>query len=302
MLRSSLILWLFFRNFGHAGTLELVGRRFVLTGQAIHEKKHDRSVYFNRHSTAFYFFSRPMTQPTSAPPAKASKGTQTRERILDAAQAIARREGLEGLTIGRIAERLDMSKSGVFAHFGSREELQIAVIDDYARTFIDTVLLPAIDLPRGLPRLTAMFDNWLNRIVFVEIPNGCVFVSGAVDFDDKEGPVRDRMVAVARAWQGELQTAVQQAIAAGHLRNDTDAGQLVFDLYGVMLSLHHDARLLRDPRAVGRARSGFERTIGFYADASAGARPRAVPVKLRQALANTPARRSRSIAATAAKV
>lgn len=220
-----------------------------------------------------------MTPPKPAKPAALSKGSQTRERILGAAQAIARREGLEGLTIGSIAERLDMSKSGVFAHFGSREELQIAVIDDYARSFIDTVLLPAIDLPRGLPRLNAMFNNWLDRIVFVEIPNGCVFVSGAVEFDDKEGPVRNRMVAVARAWQGELHIAVQQAIAAGHLRGDTDAGQLVFDLYGVMLSLHHDARLLRDARAVERARIGFERTISFYARASARTRPRAVSVK-----------------------
>ena len=208
---------------------------------------------------------------------KASKGTQTRERILNAAQAIASREGLEGLTIGSIAERLDMSKSGVFAHFGSREELQIAVIDDYARRFIESVLVPAIGLPRGLPRLTAMFDNWLDRIVFIEIPHGCVFVSGAVEFDDKEGPVRDRMVAVARAWQGELRTAAQQAIAAGHLRGDTDAGQLVFDLYGVMLSLHHDARLLRDARAGERARRSFERTIGLYARGAvlACARPRA---------------------------
>ena len=211
------------------------------------------------------------------PSAKPGKGTQTRERILDAAQAIARREGLEGLTIGGIAERLAMSKSGVFAHVGSREELQIAVIDDYARRFIESVLVPAITLPRGLPRLTAMFDNWLDRIVFVEVPNGCVFISGAVEFDDKEGPVRDRMVAVAQAWQGELRTAAQQAITAGHLRADTDASQLVFDLYGVMLSLHHDARLLRDARAGERARRSFERTIGLYARGAvlARARPRA---------------------------
>ncbi len=240
------------------------------------------------------------------PSAKPGKGTQTRERILDAAQAIARREGLEGLTIGGIAERLDMSKSGVFAHFGSREELQIAVIDDYARRFIDAVLVPAIALPRGLPRLTAMIDNWLDRIVFVEIPNGCVFVSGAVEFDDKEGPVRDRMVAVARAWQGELRTAAQQAITAGHLRSGTDAGQLVFDLYGVMLSLHHDARLLRDARAGARARISFERTIGFYVRGStlARARPRGAPAKPQHVpaarAAATPARRSRASAATAA--
>ena len=197
---------------------------------------------------------------------KPSKGEQTRERILDVAQAIASREGLEGLTIGGIAERLDMSKSGVFAHFGSREDLQIAVIDDYARKFLDAVFLPAIKLPRGLPRLTAMFENWLDRIQFVEIPNGCVFVSGAVEFDDREGPVRDRMVAVNRAWQGEMRKAALQAVEVGHLKDDTDPEQLVFELYGIMLSLHHDARLLRDPRAVERARTSFGRTIDFYAE------------------------------------
>ena len=196
---------------------------------------------------------------------KTAKGEQTRERILDAAQAIASREGLEGLTIGSIAERLGMSKSGVFAHFGSREDLQIAVIDDYARRFLDAVFLPALKLPRGLPRLTAMFENWLDRVQFVEIPNGCVFVSGAVEFDDKEGPVRDRMVAVNRGWQGEMQKAAHQAIEVGHLSQECDPEQLVFELYGLMLSLHHDARLLRDARAVGRARLAFTRTIAYYA-------------------------------------
>ena len=196
---------------------------------------------------------------------KPSKGEQTRERILDAAQSIASREGLEGLTIGSIAERLKMSKSGVFAHFGSREDLQIAVIDDYARKFLDAVFFPALKLPRGLPRLKAMFENWLDRVQFVEIPNGCVFVSGAVEFDDKEGPVRDRMVAVNRAWQGEMRKTAVQAIEVGHLRQDCDPEQLVFELSGVMLSLHHDARLLRDPRAVERARTTFNRTIHYYA-------------------------------------
>ena len=220
------------------------------------EKKHDRSVYLLTHF-------RP--QPVVSNLKSLSKGEQTRERILDAAQLIASREGLEGLTIGGIAERLEMSKSGVFAHFGSREDLQIAVIDDYVRKFLDAVFFPALKEARGLPRLKAMFENWLDRIVFVDIPNGCVFVSGAVEFDDKEGPVRDRMVAVNHAWQGEMRKAALQAIDQGHLVEDSDPEQLVFELYGVMLSLHHDARLLRDPRAVKRARISFGRTIDFYA-------------------------------------
>lgn len=192
---------------------------------------------------------------------KLSKGTQTRERILDAALAIASRDGLEGLTIGLLAEALAMSKSGVFAHFGSREELQLAVIDEYARRFLEEVFHPALRQPRGLPRLTAMFENWLHRVQYVEIPNGCVFISGAVEFDDREGPVRDRMVLVTEGWRGELLKTVHQAVAEGHLRADCDPEQLLFELYGYMLVLHHDARLLRDPRAVERARAGFVRAI-----------------------------------------
>lgn len=193
-----------------------------------------------------------------------SKGTQTRERILDAALAAASREGLEGLTIGLLADALSMSKSGVFAHFGSREELQIAVIDEYARRFMEAVFHPAINLPRGLPRLKAMFENWLYRVQHVEIPNGCVFISGAVEFDDKEGPVRDRMVLVNRGWQREMQTAARLAIAEGHLLPDCEPEQLVFELYGFMLALHHDARLLRDSRAAERARVSFVRAIQAY--------------------------------------
>ncbi|HEY4375093.1 MAG TPA: TetR/AcrR family transcriptional regulator [Burkholderiales bacterium] len=192
---------------------------------------------------------------------KPSKGTQTRERILDAALAIASRDGLEGLTIGLLAEALAMSKSGVFAHFGSREELQIAVIDEYGRRFMDDVFHPALRQPRGLPRLAAMFENWLHRVQTVEIPNGCVFISGAVEFDDREGPVRDRMVLVTEGWRGEMLKAVRLAMAEGHLRADCDPEQLLFEVYGTMLVLHHDARLLRDPRAVERARASFLRAI-----------------------------------------
>lgn len=196
---------------------------------------------------------------------KPSKGSQTRTAILDVALSFATRVGLEGLSIGTLAEATGMSKSGVFAHFGSREDLQIAVINEYARRFMDTVFHPAIRLPRGLPRLTAMFENWLFRVQTVDIPNGCVFISGAVEFDDREGPVRERMVEVNRGWQGEMKIAAAQAVAVGHLREDCDPEQLVFELYGVMLALHHDARLLRDARAVERARAAFRRLIADYA-------------------------------------
>ena len=205
-------------------------------------------------------------------PSKISRGSQTRAAILDAALKIAIRDGLEGLSIGMLADAMGMSKSGVFAHFGSREDLQIALIDEYARRFMDDVFFPALQQPRGLPRLTAMFENWLHRVQTIEIPNGCVFISGAVEFDDREGPVRDRMVTVNRGWQGEMQVAVRQAVECGHLRADCDPEQLVFELYGVMLALHHDARLLRDARAVERARRAFDRTVGYFAVSIAPAR------------------------------
>lgn len=201
-----------------------------------------------------------------------SKGSQTRSAILDAALGIASRDGLEGLSIGMLAEALGMSKSGVFAHFGSREELQIALIDEYARRFLETVFHPAIRLPRGLPRLKAMFENWLHRVQTIEIPNGCVFISGAVEFDDRPGPVRERMVEVNRGWQGEMRKAARQAIDCGHLSAGCDPEQLVFELYGVMLALHHDARLLRDSRAVERARRAFDRSAAFYATGTNAAR------------------------------
>ncbi|MBL8385027.1 MAG: TetR/AcrR family transcriptional regulator [Burkholderiales bacterium] len=206
-----------------------------------------------------------MAKPGNA----SSKGLQTKSAILDAALAIASRDGLEGLSIGMLAEALGMSKSGVFAHFGSREELQIAVIDEYARRFMNAVFHPAIGLPRGLPRLAAMFENWLHRVQTVEIPNGCVFISGAVEFDDRDGPVRERMVTVNRGWQGEMQKAARQAIDCGHLVPACDPEQLVFELYGVMLALHHDARLLRDARAVERARRAFDRIIAQHTAAEA---------------------------------
>jgi AcrR family transcriptional regulator len=234
---------------------------------------HGRAIL--RKSTTVRFIGNIVAKPVS----HSARGIQTRVAILDAALDIASRDGLEGLSIGMIADRLGMSKSGVFAHFGSREDLQIALIDEYARRFMEAVFHPAIRLPRGLPRLAAMFENWLVRVQTVDIPNGCVFISGAVEFDDRDGPVRDRMVEVNRGWQGEMRRAAQQAVDCGHLRADCDPGQLVFDLYGVMLALHHDARLLRDARAVERARAGYRRAVAYYAAAAASHFPDPLPAR-----------------------
>ncbi|HVL55979.1 MAG TPA: TetR/AcrR family transcriptional regulator [Burkholderiaceae bacterium] len=191
------------------------------------------------------------------------KGEMTRAAIVSAALELAARHGLEGLTIGALAERMQMSKSGVFAHFGSREELQIAVLKEYERRFVDAVLVPALSEPRGLPRLRAIFERWIERTA-VEAERGCIWVSGASEYDDRPGPVREELVAMVRSWQRELTRAIRHAVDAGELRADLDVDDLVFELYGVILVLHHDARLLHSPDAVARARRLFERLISLH--------------------------------------
>ncbi len=204
------------------------------------------------------------------------KGQQTRAAILDAALSLAARKGLEGLSIGAIADTMGMSKSGVFSHFGSREDLQIAVLREYHARFEDEVFTPALAVARGVPRLRALIDRWLRR-VSVEIDSGCIYISGAVEFDDRPGPVRDALVAMVQTWQRALERAIRLGVRAGHLRADTDPAQVLFDIHGLILALHHDARFLRSPDAVQRARAAFERVLAHYAAtpaAPASAKPR----------------------------
>ena len=191
------------------------------------------------------------------------KGEQTRAAILDVALDLASRNGLEGLTIGLLADRMSMSKSGVFAHFGSREDLQLEVVKLYHHRFEQEVFYPSIKEARGLPRLVAMYTRWVKR-VSVEIASGCIYISGAVEYDDREGPIREELVSMVRAWQGALLRSVQQAVEARHLRADLDPEQLVFEMHGLILALHHDARFLRNPGAVERARAAFERLVENY--------------------------------------
>ena len=191
------------------------------------------------------------------------KGEQTRAAILDAALDLASRDGLEGLTIGLIAERMQMSKSGVFAHFGSREDLQIAVIQEYHRRFEDEVFHPSLQEPRGLPRLSAMYARWVTRHTR-EIDSGCIYISGAVEYDDRPGPIRDELLSMVTAWQKALLRAARQAVAEGHLAAGTDSEQLVFEMRAMVLALHHDARFLGDRRAVERIERGYARLIDSY--------------------------------------
>jgi len=203
--------------------------------------------------------SPPIAVPTR--PSAPSKGQQTHATILDAALGLAAHMGLEGLSIGALAELTGMSKSGVFAHFGSREELQIAVVREYHARFEAEVFAPAMDQPRGLPRLRALIERWLKRVSH-EIDSGCIYISGAVEFDDRPGPVRDALAQMVQTWRRALQRALEQAVQVGHLRADTDVQQMLFEIHGLILALHHDARFLRTPGAIDRARAGFERILG----------------------------------------
>jgi len=211
------------------------------------------------------------TAGTRLAPKPLHKGQQTRAAILDAALGLASHMGLEGLSIGALAEVMQMSKSGVFAHFGSREELQISVIREYHERFEQEVFYPAMGEPRGLPRLRALFERWIRR-VSVEVDSGCIYISGAVEFDDRPGPVRDALASMVQAWHAALARAIRLAVDAGHLRADTDAEQMLFELHGLILALHHDARFLRTPGAPDRARTGFAHVLSHYSTGAATVR------------------------------
>jgi AcrR family transcriptional regulator len=185
------------------------------------------------------------------------KGQQTKATIVDAALGLATQIGLEGLSIGALAEVTGMSKSGVFAHFGSREELQISVIREYHMRFEEEVFFPAMQEPRGLPRLRSLFRNWMNR-TSVEIDSGCLYISGASEFDDRPGPVRDALVGSVNSWLAAMYRAIVQAKEEAHLRSDVDEQQLAFEIHGLILALHYEARFLRAPGSTDRAMKGFE--------------------------------------------
>ena len=204
----------------------------------------------------------PSRQSHSAPSTQA-KGHQTRVAILDAALSLASHMGLEGLSIGALADVMHMSKSGVFAHFGSREDLQIAVIRQYHARFEEEVFRGAMSAERGLPRLKDLFERWIRR-VSVELDSGCIYISGAVEFDDRPGPVRDALAEMVRAWHGALHRSISIAVEMGHLRDNTDQSQMLFEMHGLILALHHDSRFLRNPGVLDRARAGFERMLLHY--------------------------------------
>lgn len=196
-----------------------------------------------------------MPSPKSRKP---TKGEETRRAILDHASKLASRVGLEGLSIGRLAQDLHLSKSGLFAHFQSKEALQVQVLDSAAARFVDEVVKPALSTNRGEPRMRAVFEGWLAWAKSNSMPGGCLFVAASVELDDRPGPVRDRLVALQRDWLEVIANVAHSGKAEKHFRADLDPEQFAHDLYSVMLGYHHASRLLADPRAGERAHAGFE--------------------------------------------
>lgn len=191
------------------------------------------------------------------------KGQQTKATIVDAALGLATQIGLEGLSIGALAEVARMSKSGVFAHFGSREELQLSVVREYHERFEAEVFYPVLQEKRGLPRLRLLFANWMKR-TSAEIDSGCLYISGAAEFDDRPGPVRDALASSVKTWLKAVHRAVTQARDEGHLAADLDANQMVFEIHGLILALHYEARFLKSAQSLARASLGFENILQRY--------------------------------------
>jgi len=189
------------------------------------------------------------------------RGEQTRQAILTHALGLASRVGVEGLTIGRLADDLRMSKSGLFAHFRSKEELQIQVLRTAVERFIEMVVRPALAAPRGEPRVRALVQRWFLWEQSSPLPGGCPFNAATFELDDRPGPAREFLVKSQREWLDTLATAARIAVREGHFREDLDCEQFAHDLFGVFFTYAFSSRLMRDPKARTRAETAFEALV-----------------------------------------
>lgn len=196
--------------------------------------------------------------------AKTQKSEMTRTAIVGAGIDLASAEGLEAITLQAVADRIGLSKSGVFSRIGSREALQKAVIEEYGRRFLADVFVPAMQQPKGLPRLDTIVQLWIVRMRDVEAKSGCIFSAGAFELDDREGELRDMLYAEVTRWRSALRRTVMQAVEAGHLQADTDADQFVGEISNLALGMIHDARFLRDTTSAERARASWARLLKSY--------------------------------------
>ncbi len=189
---------------------------------------------------------------------KTSKGESTRSAIVSRALALASVTGLESLSLQALATAVGMSKSGLFAHFASKEDLQLQVLKEAADRFVSFVVAPALKKPRGVPRIRALFENWLEWAHASFQPGGCVFQAAAAELDDKEGPAREYLVATQRDLLSTMATAAKIAVQEGHFAPDLDVDQWAYEVYGIVIAYHQVSRLLRDETAEARARRSFE--------------------------------------------
>ena len=196
--------------------------------------------------------------------AKTQKSEFTRTAIIGAAMDLALTDGLEAITLQAVASRLALSKSGVFSRVGSREALQKAVIEEYGRRFLADVFVPAMQKPKGLARLEDIVGRWIARTRDIEAETGCIYMAGAFEYDDREGELRDLLLAEITRWRAALRRTVLQAVETGELRADTDAAQVVSEINGLIMGLLHDARFLRDPQAADRAKQTWQRILSSY--------------------------------------
>src|SRR5271169_6601411 len=203
---------------------------------------------------------RQLSGATRKHPSRRPRGLKTRRAILRKAVNIASLEGLEGLTIGKLAATLRISKSGLFAHFGSKEDLQCAVVDEARDIFIEKVIRPAAQLP-GLRRLRALCENLLAYGEEKTFPGGCFFSAASLEFDDRPGPVRDRIVGLMKKWLGNLEHAARDAQDAGEIRNDVDVRQLAFEIQALAMGGNWSSRLFRDQSAFSSAKAAILRRI-----------------------------------------
>jgi AcrR family transcriptional regulator len=190
-----------------------------------------------------------------------SKGAQTRERILVRAFRLASRDGLEGLSLSALASESGLSKSGLFAHFGSKEELQVELLRLAAEHFEQVVWGPALRAPRGEPRIRQLFDGWLAWADDPESPGGCIFTAAGAELDDREGRPREFLVDNQNRLHDAIARSAKIAVEVGHFRADLDPEGFGFELYGILLAYNHYLRLLRDAQASTRARAAFERLL-----------------------------------------
>ena len=189
------------------------------------------------------------------------RGERTRRQILSLAVDLASVEGLEGLSIGGLASQLSLSKSGLFASFGSKEELQLATIEHARQIFIDTVVRKAMMAPRGLPRLWALCDSWLEYAGRKVFRGGCFFAAASAEFDSHPGRIRDRLAALMEEWLTTLAVAVRKAQEAGHLRGDADPAQLAFEIHSLFLGANWAYQLHGDSNAFDRAREAIRQRL-----------------------------------------